>query len=176
MKNNIILIGMPAAGKSTVGVLLAKSLGYRFLDTDILIQEKTGRLLHEIIAADGLDRFLEIESDVLSALDTQKTVIATGGSAVYGKAAMAHLKKLGHVIYLKISFASLTERLGDYVNRGVVLRPGMTLSDLYLEREALYERYADATVDEDALAAGLTETTAAVIALTHGFLQNTTKK
>lgn len=171
MKNNIILIGMPAAGKSTVGVLLAKSLGYRFLDTDILIQEKTGHLLHEIIATDGLDRFLEIESEVLRTLDTAKTVIATGGSAVYGAEAMAHLKKIGHVIYLKIGFDSLTERLGDYVNRGVVLRPSMTLHDLYLERAALYEQYADATVDEDALAKGLAETTEHAVALAKDFLQ-----
>lgn len=171
MKQNIILIGMPAAGKSTVGVLLAKSLGYRFLDTDILIQEKTGRLLHEIIKADGLDRFLQIESDVLSAIDTEKSVIATGGSAIYSEAAMAHLRRIGHVIYLKISLAALTARLGDYVNRGVVLRPGMTLADLYLERAVLYERYADATVDEEALAAGLAETTERTIALARKLLQ-----
>lgn len=171
MKNNIILIGMPAAGKSTVGVLLAKSLGYRFLDTDILIQEKTGRLLHEIITAEGLDRFLEIENEVLTGLNTKSTVIATGGSAVYSADAMTHLKEIGYVIYLKIGFKSLTERLGDYVNRGVVLRPNMTLYDLYRERTALYEKYADTTVDEERLAAGLAETTAHTIALAQKLLQ-----
>ncbi len=170
MKSNIILIGMPAAGKSTVGVLLAKSLGYRFLDTDIQIQEKTGRLLHETIASEGLDRFLEIESEVLRGLDIKKTVIATGGSAVYGEAAMKHLKSIGHIIYLKIGFQELTERLGDYVHRGVVLRPGMTLCDLFQERTALYEQYADAIVDEDSLATGLSETTEEAILLARKLL------
>ena len=171
MKNNIILIGMPAAGKSTVGVLLAKSLGFRFVDTDILIQEKTGRLLHETIATEGLDRFIAIEGETLAALNTEKSVIATGGSAVYSAEAMVHLKSIGHVIYLKISYESLTARLGDYVNRGVVLREGMTLSDLYRERTALYEQWADATVDEEALSMGLAETTEQAIGLARKLLQ-----
>ena len=172
MKQNIILIGMPAAGKSTVGVLLAKSLGFRFLDTDLLIQEKENHLLHEIIREDGLDRFLAIENEVLSTLDVTRTVIATGGSAVYSKPGMANLKALGPVIYLNIGFDTLKKRLGDYQNRGVVLREGMTLRDLYEERTALYRHYADGTVDEEALAGGLTETTEKAILLAKALLES----
>ena len=168
---NLILIGMPAAGKSTVGVLLAKSLGFRFLDTDLLIQEKENRLLHEIIREDGLDRFLALENEVLATLDVTHTVIATGGSAIYGEAGMANLKSLGPVLYLDIGFDTLTARLGNYQNRGVVLREGMTLRDLYEERTALYRQYADATVDEEALAGGLTETTEQALSLARKLLQ-----
>lgn len=170
MKNNIVLIGMPAAGKSTVGVLLAKSLGYRFLDTDILLQEKTGKLLHETIAEAGMEQFLALENSLLAALDAENTVIATGGSAIYGAEGMANLARIGHIIYLKIDYETLTARLGDYVNRGVVLREGMTLYDLYLERTALYERYANATVDEAATAQGLTGTTEEALALARKFI------
>ncbi|MBQ9801584.1 MAG: shikimate kinase [Clostridia bacterium] len=149
---------MPSCGKSTVGVLLAKRLGMRFLDSDLVIQEREGRLLHEIIAADGMARFLEIENEICAALEVKDTVISTGGSVVYGKEAMAHLRESGTVIYLKISYETLTRRLGDYVNRGVVLREGFTLADLYRERAALYEQYADYTVDEEICAGGLGET------------------
>lgn len=154
---NIILIGMPSCGKSTVGVLLAKQLGYRFLDTDLLIQEKTGKLLHELIAERGRDGFLSLENATLASIDTDKTVIATGGSAVYGEGAMAHFKQSGTVVYLKIDFETLSERLGDYVHRGVVMRAGHTLKDMYEERAALYERYADLTLDES-LCAGIGDT------------------
>ena len=171
MKENIILIGMPAAGKSTVGVLLAKSLGYRFLDTDLLIQEKEDRLLHEIIREEGLEKFLAIEDEVLSTLDVTRTVIATGGSAVYSRDGMENLKKMGHVMYLDIGFDTLTARLGDYQNRGVVLRDGMTLRDLFDERTALYTQYADAVVDEETLAGGLAETTEKAISLAKTLLQ-----
>ena len=154
---NIILIGMPTCGKSTVGVLLAKQLGYRFLDSDLLIQEQEGRLLHELIAERGNDGFLAIEDAVNASINTDRTVIATGGSAVYGARAMEHLKKNGVVVYLKISYETLAERLGDYTHRGVVMPAGYTLRDLYDERAALYEQYADVTLEES-LAAGIGET------------------
>lgn len=146
-KSNIILIGMPGCGKSTVGVVLAKNLGYRFLDSDICIQEKEERLLHEIIAEEGLEGFLAIESRVNASLDVQKHVIATGGSAVYGEEAMAHLGKNGKIVYLELPYDDIKERLGDLVKRGVALKNGQTLHELYEERVPLYEKYADITVD-----------------------------
>ena len=139
--NNIILIGMPGVGKSTVGVVLAKTLGYAFLDSDLLIQEREGLLLHEIIEKYGLERFNQIESEVNASIEAEDTVIATGGSVVYGTEA------LGTVVYLKLSYEELTERLGDLNKRGVSIRPGETLETLYEERIPIYERYADVTVD-----------------------------
>ena len=155
---NIVLIGMPSSGKSTVGVLLAKRLGLQFIDTDLLLQQKTGSLLHETIATKGHDAFLALENSLCADLAVTNTVIATGGSVVYGKEAMEHLRAIGHVVYLKISYDTLTKRLGDYVHRGVVLREGMTLLDLYRERTALYEKYADIVIDEEICAGGLGET------------------
>ena len=143
---NIILIGMPSCGKSTVGVLLAKHLGYRFLDSDLLIQEQTGMRLHELIATHGTEGFLRIENEVNSSIDVSSTVISTGGSAVYGAEAMEHLKSIGRVVYLAIDFETLFRRLGDYSHRGVVLRGGCTLREMYDERVPLYEKYADVTV------------------------------
>ena len=157
--SNIILIGMPSCGKSTVGVLLAKQLGYRFLDTDLLIQERTGKLLHELIAKWGNDGFLSLENEILSSIETDKNVIATGGSAVYGREAMERFKQNGIAVYLKIDFQTLSARLGDYVHRGVVMPTGGTLKELYDERHALYEKYADLTLDES-LCAGIGETVA----------------
>ncbi|MDO4267706.1 MAG: shikimate kinase [Eubacteriales bacterium] len=148
MKSNITLIGMPASGKSTVGVLLAKRLGYSFVDVDIVIQEKTGRLLKEIIAGEGMDGFLEVENRINSELDVRRSVIAPGGSVIYGAEAMAHLKEISTVVYLKLSLQEVEQRLGDLVDRGVALREGMTLKDLYEERVPLYEQYADITVEE----------------------------
>lgn len=156
---NVILVGMPTCGKSTVGVLLAKQLGYRFIDSDLLIQEREGKLLHELIRERGVTGFLALENEVNCAIDADRAVIATGGSAVYGAEAMAHLKQNGKVIYLKISYETLCERLGDYVHRGVVMPDGYTLRQMYDERHALYERYADATVDES-LCAGIGDTVA----------------
>ncbi len=147
MKNNYVLIGMPGAGKSTVGVVLAKRLGYRFLDSDLVIQEKTGKLLYQLIEELGEAGFLVLENEVNSSLCVQKTVIATGGSAVYGKEAMEYLGRNGQIVYLKLPYEELEERLGDLHERGVVLRPGFTLRDLFTERTSLYERYADITVD-----------------------------
>ena len=154
MKNNITLIGMPSAGKSTVGVLLAKRLGYSFLDVDIVIQEKTGKLLKEIIKEQGMDGFMEVENRINAGVDTSRAVIAPGGSVIYGKEAMENLKSLGLVVYLKISYEELCRRLGDVVDRGVVLKEGMTLKDLYEERCEYFERYADITMDEEGKSLG----------------------
>ena len=149
MKKNITLIGMPASGKSTVGVLLAKRLGYSFVDSDIVIQEKEGRLLKEIIEQDGLAGFLEVENRINSQLDVTHSVIAPGGSVIYGKEAMEHLKEISTVVYLKLSYQEVKARLGDLKDRGVALKDGMTLIDLYNERIPYYEKYADITIDEN---------------------------
>ena len=159
--NNIILIGMPGVGKSTVGVVLAKTLGYAFLDSDLLIQEREGLLLHEIIEKYGLERFNQIESEVNASIEAEDTVIATGGSAVFGANAMAHLKEIGTVVYLKLSYEELTTRLGNLKGRGVVLRDGQTLKDLYEERIPLYEKYADVVIEE--LGEGIEETARKII-------------
>ena len=147
---HIILIGMPACGKSTVGVLAAKTLGYRFIDSDLIIQERDGRRLHRIIREEGQAGFLRIEESVNLTLgnDTVPSVIATGGSAVYSPTAMAHFKAVGTVVYLRLSFETVEKRLGNFTHRGVVMPEGYTLRDLYDERCALYEQYADITVDE----------------------------
>ena len=146
-KSNIILIGMPGAGKSTVGVVAAKRLGYRFLDSDLVIQERYGKLLHELIEENGVEGFWQIENDVNASLDTDRSVIATGGSAIYGSEAMEHLRSMGTVVYLKLSYEEIAERLGDLNARGVTLHPGQTLMDLYEERVPLYEKYAHRIVD-----------------------------
>lgn len=144
---SVILIGMPSCGKSTLGVLLAKKLGYRFIDSDLVIQEREGMLLHDIIEQKGKDAFLEIENAVNSSITDRGAVISTGGSAVYGSEAMEHLRTLGKMVYLYISYETMVKRLGDYVHRGVVLPEGYTLEDMYSERSKLYEAYADLTVD-----------------------------
>lgn len=144
---NVILIGMPGVGKSTLGVLLAKTLGYRFLDTDLVLQAQEGRLLREIIAAEGIDGFLAMEGRVCSELQADRSVIATGGSVVYSPEAMAHLRSMGIVVYLKLGYNALARRLGSLKKRGVVLRPGQTLKTLYQERTPLYAQYAHLTVD-----------------------------
>lgn len=148
-KSNIVLLGMPGSGKSTVGVLLAKRLGKRFVDTDLLIQEQENRLLSEIIQEEGLERFIEIENQVNASLLAENSVIAPGGSAVYGREAMEHFKEIGEIVYLKLSFRSVARRLGDLTKRGVVFRPGQTLKALYKERCPLYEKYADYIVECD---------------------------
>lgn len=147
MKKNIILIGMAGAGKSTLGVLLAKALGMDFLDSDIVIQKTDGRKLQEILDQDGMDAFLQIEEDVLCAINVENTVIATGGSAVYSEAAMNHLKQNGAAVYLDVPFAELQKRLTNIKTRGIAIRPGKTLEDVFRERLVLYDRYADITVD-----------------------------
>jgi len=145
--DNIVLIGMPGAGKSTVGVVLAKKLGYRFTDSDLVIQERTGKMLHEIIAEKGTDGFLLVEDEVNASLNCDRTVIATGGSVIYCPRAMEHLGQIGRVVYLKLSYPAIAERLGDLQERGVALKKGQTLEDLYKERIRLYEKYADVTID-----------------------------
>ena len=131
---NITLIGMPASGKSTVGVLLAKRLGYRFLDSDLLIQEQEGRLLKQIIEDEGLSGFLAIEEQVNRDICAERTVIAPGGSVIYGPSAMEHLKEISTVVYLKLGYGDLERRLGNLKDRGVALKDGMTLRELYEER------------------------------------------
>lgn len=148
---NVILIGMPGSGKSTVGVVLAKVLGYQFMDSDLLIQEKEKRLLSEIMEQEGIDGFIRIEEEVNAGIWTERTVIATGGSVVYGQKAMEHLKKIGTVVYLSLPLNQLESRLGNLRCRGVVLREGQSLKELYEERSPLYETYADLTVDETGL-------------------------
>ena len=140
---------MPGVGKSTVGVILAKILGYKFIDTDLLIQESENRLLHEIIESDGIDGFIGIENKVNSRINTEKSVIATGGSVVYGREAMKHLSEIGTVVYLSLDYRKLKYRLGNIKNRGVVIRKGQRLIDLYNERTPLYEKYADIVIDEN---------------------------
>lgn len=146
--DNVVLIGMPGVGKSTVGVVLAKILGYDFIDSDLLIQDREGKLLHEIISDSGIEKFLQIEDDVNASIQEHHSVIATGGSVVYGSRAMEHLGEIGVIVYIRQDLKSLKRRLRNIRGRGVVLKPGQTLEDLYMERTALYEKYADITVDE----------------------------
>lgn len=148
MKKNIVLIGMPGVGKSTIGVILAKVLGYNFIDTDLLIQEKENRLLNEIIGKDGIDYFLNVESKINQNLDVSKAIIATGGSVIYSNDAMEHLKELGKVIYLKQDFEKINERVENIHGRGVVLKDNQTFEQLYNERVPLYEKYADIIVEQ----------------------------
>ena len=149
MKNNVILIGMPGAGKSTVGVVLAKLLNYKFVDSDIVIQQKMKKKLNELILEQGAEYFKKIENKINSGLNIKKCVVATGGSVVFGKDAMEHFKKIGTVVYLKASLDSLEKRLGDLDKRGVVHKPAETLLDIFNERSPLYEKYADIIIDEN---------------------------
>jgi shikimate kinase len=146
---NIILIGMPGAGKSTLGIVLAKIMNKSFIDADLIIQNQMDKTLQKIIDSLGPDGFIDVENQILSEITAENTVIATGGSAVYSDAAMNHLREIGTVVYLKISYETLLSRLSDFSERGVVLKGGMGMSvrDLYDERRPLYEKYADITVD-----------------------------
>lgn len=143
---SVVLIGMPSSGKSTVGVILAKRLGLKFVDTDLLIQEQQGQLLCELIARMGPEGFSRLENELLAKLCEKDAVISTGGSAVYCREGMKNLKTLGRVVYLDISYGEMVERLGDYEHRGIVMKQGQTLADIYAERQVLYSRYADVTV------------------------------
>ena len=146
-KRNIVLVGMPAAGKSTLGVLLAKQLRYNFVDTDISIQVENDGTLAELIAAHGNDALLAMEAAACKAIQPARCVIATGGSAVYNDDAMEHLKTTGPVVYLHVPYDEVARRVGDVVARGVVMPAGYTFRDLYDERAALYEKYADVVVE-----------------------------
>ena len=144
---NIVLIGMPGAGKSTIGVVLAKALLYAFTDTDLIIQSKYGMSLSEIINKDGTEAFLKIENDVIAGCTFSNCVVATGGSAVYGEEAMKKLRENGTVVYLKLPVSELEKRLSNIHTRGVAMKKGETIADLYEKRRPLYEKYADITLD-----------------------------
>lgn len=150
-KSNIVLIGMPGVGKSTVGVILAKVLGYQFIDADLVIQKEEGKLLKDIIAEVGPEGFIEVENRVNASIQAEHSIIATGGSVVYGEEAMEHLREIGTILYLSLPYVEIEKRLNDIKGRGVVLREGQTLLDLYNERTKLYEKYADVTIDENGL-------------------------
>lgn len=143
---NIILIGMPGAGKSTVGVLLAKRLGYNFIDTDLLLQSQQKCRLQQIIANVGLESFKSLEENVLIELNTTHSVVATGGSAVYSERAMARLKKLGQLVFIDIPLEELLGRVNDMDSRGLVIGPDETYENLFLERQPLYQKYAEVTI------------------------------
>ena len=145
--DDIILIGMPGAGKSTVGVLLAKALGWAFLDTDLLLQQREGALLQDLVDRLGVEAFLDREADLLCSLDCRQTILAPGGSAVCRDRAMEHLRSLGRVVYLHLSLEELERRLQDIHTRGIAMAPGECLSGLYARRAPLYPRWADLTVD-----------------------------
>jgi shikimate kinase len=144
---NIVLIGMPGAGKSTVGVLVAKSLGMSFIDTDLMIQEKEGRLLQEIIDTDGVEEFLRIEKDIVRQIDAENCVIATGGSVIYSKNTIDHLKEKGKLIYLKVGYDEIEKRINNMSSRGIAIGKNQKLIDLYNERIVWYEKYADVIID-----------------------------
>lgn len=160
---NLILTGMPASGKSTAGVILAKILGMDFLDSDLLIQKRAGMRLPEILGERGLEGFLALEEETVCGISAEHTVIATGGSVIYGRKAMQHLKSLGRIVYLEVPFEQLAGRLRDVRSRGVVLKSGQTLRDLFAERVPLYEEWADLTVSEEGRT--LEETVRALAAL-----------
>lgn len=145
--DNIILIGMPGAGKSTLGVLLAKAMGKLFVDTDIIIQQKTKRLLQDIIDNDGTEEFLSLEEEILLSVNENNTVIATGGSAVYSEKAMEHFRKNGKIVYLHVDFAEIEKRVTNITTRGIVLKNGRSLADAFEERKPLYDKYADVVID-----------------------------
>lgn len=150
-KSNLVLIGMPGSGKSTIGVILAKRTSHHFVDTDLVIQNVEGRSLQDILDQDGYLALRETESRVLQGLDLDNHVISTGGSAVYSDAAMQHLKRKGICIYLDVSVETLRARITDYDTRGIAKRPDQSFADLFEERTRLYRRYADITIKADAL-------------------------
>jgi shikimate kinase len=163
---NIVLIGMPGAGKSTVGVILAKVLGYHFIDSDLLIQEQEQCLLKDIIDRDGLEGLIAVEEQVNSEIITENSVIATGGSVIYGNKAMEHLRNIGVVVYIRLSYETIENRLGNIKQRGVVFREGQTLKSLYEERCPLYERYAHIMIDAEGL--GMEEVMEKIVEITSG--------
>ncbi len=159
---NVVLIGMPACGKSTTGVVLAKTMRKSFIDTDLMIQEKEDRALQDIINESGNDYFREVEEDVLKTLKTTNSVISTGGSAIYYPEAIKNLKQNGTIVYLKISLETIEERLNNIHTRGVTMKEGDTIASLYAERIPLYEKYADVIIEADEFT--VEETVEAIIA------------
>ncbi|MDD6024123.1 MAG: shikimate kinase [Oscillospiraceae bacterium] len=149
MKDNLILIGMPGAGKSTIGVILAKTLAMDFVDSDLVICKETGRTLQDILDKEGQDAFLKLENQIVSRLNPTRTVVATGGSVPMEPEAMAHLKELGTVIYLKVGLEELRKRLGNIKTRGIAFGPGETLDTLYAYRVPIYESWAELTIEAD---------------------------
>lgn len=147
--DNIILIGMPGSGKSSVGVVLAKALGLDFLDVDLLIQSREGALLQAILDSRGVEAFLDVEGEAIRSVSCRRTVIAPGGSCVCREDAMEHLRSLGTVVYLRLSYPEVVKRIHNLDSRGIALQPGQTLADVYAYRTPRYERYADLTVDAD---------------------------
>ena len=147
-KTNLVLIGMPASGKSTVGVILAKALGYDFVDTDLVIQNRTGKRLEELMEERGIDGFLKLEEEINADITCSHTVLAPGGSVIYGEKAMRHFQEIATILYLQVPLDMLELRLHNMKERGVALRDGMTLEDLYNERTPLYETYADIVIEE----------------------------
>ncbi|MBU5435282.1 shikimate kinase [Pseudoflavonifractor sp. MSJ-37] len=158
---NITLIGMPGSGKSTVGVLLAKTLGFGFIDTDLVIQTREGALLQEVVDSHTNDEFLDIEADVICSVDCDRTVIAPGGSVICRARGIEHLRALGKVVYLKVPCEALEQRIQNMGSRGIAFKPGETLRDIYEYRAPLYEKYADIVVDGDK--GSLEETLSAVL-------------
>lgn len=158
--DNLILIGMPGSGKSSVGVVLAKALGLRFLDADLLIQEREGALLQQLIDRRGVDAFLDLERDVICSLDCRGTVVAPGGSCVCREESIAHMRRLGTVVYLQLSLSEVEGRVTNLATRGVALEPGQTIADVYRYRAPLYQRCAHLTVPADGQS--LTDTVEAV--------------
>lgn len=147
MKDNIVLIGMPGCGKSTLGVVLAKSTNRNFVDVDLLIQQKAGKKLHKIIEDEGLKYFSDLENSVGASVKAENSVIATGGSIIFGEDAMAHLKKIGTVVYLRLPLEVIKKRIRNFATRGIAMKPGETLDDVFAQRSPLYEKYADMTID-----------------------------
>lgn len=146
-KQNIVLIGMPGAGKSTVGVILAKALGMAFVDTDLIIQKQAGCLLQELIDRDGVAKFLRVEERVIRELQVENCVIATGGSVIHSDAAVQHLRKNGLLLYLQLPYEEIKQRINNMSSRGIAMDKGRKLIDLYDERVVLYEKYADIIID-----------------------------
>jgi shikimate kinase len=144
---NIILIGMPGAGKSTIGVLLAKSMLMDFIDTDLIIQKKTGKALCDIINENGINEFISLENNIICSEEFVNSIVATGGSVVYGKEAMEKIKDNGVIVYLRVEAAELQSRIKNIHTRGIAMKDGQTLDSLYNERAPLYEKYADITVE-----------------------------
>ena len=149
MKDNLVLIGMPGVGKSTAGVVAAKLAGYQFLDSDLVIMQRDGRRLREIIEQDGVEGFLSIENRVNASISAHNTIIATGGSVVFGDGAMYHLSSIGTIVYLRATYETVASRVTDLKGRGVAMKPAQTLREIYEERTGLYEKFADHIIDVD---------------------------